>query len=132
MQNLRKEKVRAELQLQRIRYERQSECLKQIDNKMTNLIKSNFNEKIPIILQYQWTKYCQIGDASKNLNPCKNFQRKNHGLKKTEFQRVNHNTAVSETLINNIQYRTYYRNDYNQDKKNRRNSYRSNIGHGGE
>lgn len=56
MQNLRKEKVRAELQLQKVRYERQSECLKQIDNKMTNLIKSNFNEKIPIILQYQWTK----------------------------------------------------------------------------
>ena len=59
MQNLTKEKVRAELQLQKIRYERQLEFVKQIDNEMTNLIKSNFNEKIVIILQEQWTKPCQ-------------------------------------------------------------------------
>ena len=35
IQNLTKEKVRAELQLQKIRYERQLEYVKQIDNEMT-------------------------------------------------------------------------------------------------
>ena len=29
---------------------------------MVNLIKSNFNEKIAIILQEQWTKQCQTGE----------------------------------------------------------------------
>ena len=54
MQNLTKEKVRVELQLQNIRYERQSECKKQIDNEMENLTKpSNFSEKIALILQEQ-------------------------------------------------------------------------------
>ena len=53
MQNLTKEKERAELQLQKIRYERQLESIKQIDNEMTNLIKSSFNEKFAIILQEQ-------------------------------------------------------------------------------
>ena len=28
---------------------------------MANLIKSNFNEKIAIILQERWTKQCQTG-----------------------------------------------------------------------
>ena len=49
MQNLTKEMVRDELQLQKIKYERQLESVKQIDKEMTNLIKSNFNEKIAII-----------------------------------------------------------------------------------
>ena len=44
MQNMTKEEVRAELQLQTTRYERQLESIKQIDNETTNLIKSNFNE----------------------------------------------------------------------------------------
>ena len=38
-------KVRAELQLQKVRCERQLESLKQIDSEMTNLIKSNFNQE---------------------------------------------------------------------------------------
>ena len=79
MQNLTKEKVRAELQIQKIRYERQLESIKQIDNDMTNLIKSSFNEKIAIILQEQWTK-------QESLSPNKSFQRKNNGLKKTGCQ----------------------------------------------
>ena len=29
---------------------------------MANLIKSNFNDKVVIILQEQWTKQCQTGD----------------------------------------------------------------------
>ena len=33
---------------------------------------------------------------------------------------------------NNIQYQTYYRNEYNRDKNKRRNIYRSDTGHGGE
>ena len=40
-----KKKVCAELQLQKIRYERQLESVKQISNEKTNLIKSNFNEE---------------------------------------------------------------------------------------
>ena len=39
MQNLTKEKLRAELQLQNIRYERQLDFIKKIDDEMTNLIK---------------------------------------------------------------------------------------------
>ena len=46
MQNLTKENVLGELQLQKTGYERQLESGKQIDNEMTNLIKSNFNEKL--------------------------------------------------------------------------------------
>ena len=53
MQNLTKEKVRAELQLQKIRHERQLKSVREIDNKMTNLIESSFNEKFTIILQEQ-------------------------------------------------------------------------------
>ena len=80
MQNLTKEKVRVELQLQNIRYERQSECKKQIDNEMENLTKpSNFSEKIALILQEQQTKQCQ----TEQLSPYKGFQRKSNGLKKT-------------------------------------------------
>ena len=45
MQNLAKEKISAELKLQKIRYERQLEPVKQIHNKMTNIMKSSFNEK---------------------------------------------------------------------------------------
>ena len=40
MQKLTNEKVRAELQLQKIRYERQLESVKKIDNEMIYLIKS--------------------------------------------------------------------------------------------
>ena len=39
MRNLTKEKVCAELQLQKTKYEEQLESLKQYDNTMTNLIK---------------------------------------------------------------------------------------------
>ena len=62
MKNFIKEQVRAEFQLQRIRYERQLESVKQIDNEIKNLIKSNFNEKIIIVMQEQWTKQCQSGE----------------------------------------------------------------------
>ena len=56
MQNLIKEKIRAESQLQKIRDERQLESVKQIDSEMTNLIKSSLHEKIAIILQEKWIK----------------------------------------------------------------------------
>ena len=58
MKNFIKEQVRAEFQLQRIIYERQLKSVKQIDNEMKNLIKSNFNEKIIIVMQEQWAKQC--------------------------------------------------------------------------
>ena len=51
MQNSTKEKVRTELQLQKVRYERQLDSIKQIDKEIANLIKSSFNKKIAIILQ---------------------------------------------------------------------------------
>ena len=53
-----REKVHAELQLQNIRYDRLLRSVKENDNKMTKLIKSNLNEKIAIILQEQ----CQTGE----------------------------------------------------------------------
>ena len=40
-------------------YERQLESIKQIDNEMTNLIKSYFDDKIAIILHEQWAKQCK-------------------------------------------------------------------------
>ena len=60
--NLTKEQVRAGLQLQKIRYETELEPVKQIDNEMKNLLKSNFSDKVAIILQEQWTKPCQTGE----------------------------------------------------------------------
>ena len=43
-----------------------------------------------------------------NLNPCKNFQRKNYGLKKIGCQRVNHNTRGLPVILLNkkIMYST--------------------------
>ena len=72
MQNLTKEKVRAELQLQKIRYERQLQSAKQTD--MTKLIKDNLNWQMGIKLQEQWTKQLF---KQEGLNPYKSFQRKN-------------------------------------------------------
>ena len=72
MQNLTKEKVRAELQLQKIRVERQLESIEQTDDETTNLIKSSFNEEIAIILQEQWTTQCQTGE----LKPKQEFSKK--------------------------------------------------------
>ena len=57
-----RKKVHAELQLQNIRHDRLLGSVKQNDNKMTKLIKSNLNEKIVIILQEQWTKQCETGE----------------------------------------------------------------------
>ena len=48
-----RKKVHAELQLQNIRHDRLLGSVKQNDNKMTKLIKSDLNEKIAIILQEQ-------------------------------------------------------------------------------
>ena len=53
MKKLTKEKVQAELQCQKIRYERQLKFVRQIDNEMIHLIESNFNDTIAIILQKQ-------------------------------------------------------------------------------
>ena len=72
-----KEKVRVEVQLQKIGYERQLESVKQIDSEMTNLIRSNFNEKIAIVLQEQWTKQCQTGE----LESIQEFSKKGRWFK---------------------------------------------------
>ena len=47
---LEKRKGMCRITITKIRYERQLESVKQIDNKMTNLIKNNFDENITIIL----------------------------------------------------------------------------------
>ena len=81
MQNLTKEKVRAELQLQKTRYERQLESIKQIDNKMTNLTKTSMKKM---------QKSCKNNGLNnvkqESSSPHKSFQRKNNGLKKTGCQ----------------------------------------------
>ena len=77
MRNLTKEKVCAKLQLQKMRYKRQLESIKQTDNEMANLIKSNFNQKIAIILQEQWTKQCQTGE----LKSMQEFSKKEQWFK---------------------------------------------------
>ena len=131
MQNLTKEKVRAELQLQKIRYERQLESIKQIDNEMTNLIISNFNENIAVILQEQWIKQCQAGE----LKSIQEFSKKEQWFKENWMSVSKPKHAADRDpnkQENNIQYRTYYRNEYNQDKNKRRNIYRSNTRHRGE
>ena len=58
--------------------------------------KGKLNEK----LQYYFKSNGLKNLKQQILNPYKNFQRKNNGLKKTVCKRVNHNTGVSETLIN--------------------------------
>ena len=115
MRNLTKEKVRAEWQLQKIRYERQLESVKQIDNEMANLIKSNFNDKVVIILQEQWTKQCQTGD----LKSIQVFSKKEKCFKEnwmSESKQKNTGVRGPDKQENNIKYQTYYRNEYNETK----------------
>ena len=102
-----KERVRAESQLQKMRYETQIESFRQIDNRMTNLIKSNFNEKIAIILQR--TKQCQTGELKFILE----FSKKEKWFKENwmSVSKPKHaGVREPDKQENNIQYRTYYRN----------------------
>ena len=128
MQNLTKVKVRAKLQLQKIRSERQLESVKQIDNALTNLIKSSFNEKIVIILQEQWTKQCQTAEHKSKQE----FSKKEQWFKENWM-------SVCESKYsgdrdpnkqeNNTRYETYYRKEYKRNKNKRTNIYRSNTTH---
>ena len=90
MQNLTKEKVFSELQLQKIGYDRQLQSVKQIDNEMTNLIKSSFHMKIAIILPEKWTKQCQ----TRELKSKEEFAKKDNYLKKTGCQYINQSKWV--------------------------------------
>ena len=73
-----------------------------------------------IILQEQWTKQCQTGE----LKSSQEFS-KNDGLKKTKVSKPKHVSGrAPNKQENNIQYRTYYRNEYNQDKNQRSHIYR--------
>ena len=96
MQNLAKEKVRAELQLRKIRYERQLEYLKQIDNEMANVIKSNFNENVTTILQEQWTKQCQ----TRELKFIQEFSKKKQWFKENWMSVSKPKHAGVRDLIN--------------------------------
>lgn len=69
------EKVRAELQLKKIRYRRKSESVKHVNNEMKKLIKSNFIEK---------NIARRLNNAKQeSLIPYNNFQRKSNCLDKT-------------------------------------------------
>ena len=57
-----KEKLHAESKSHKKLGKRQLESINQVNNEMTNLIKSNFNKKISIILQEQWAKQGQTGE----------------------------------------------------------------------
>ena len=97
---------------------------------MANLIKSNFNKKIAIILQEQWTKQCQ----RREVKSIQEFSKKEQWFKENCM-------SVSKPKLagvrdpnkqeNNTQCRTY-RNEYNRDKINRRNIDRSKTGHEGD
>ena len=77
--------------------------MKQIDNEMTNLLKSSFNEKIVLILQKQWTK-----QGSKQ-----EFSEKEQWFKKNwmSVSKPKHaGDRDPNKQENDIQYQTYYRN----------------------
>ena len=112
MQNLAKEKVCAKLQSQKIRYEHQLESIKQIDNEVTNLIKDNFSKKIAIILKEQWTKQYQ----TEELKSKQEFSKKEQWLKENwmSVSKPKHTgDRDPNRQENNLQYQTYYQNEYN-------------------
>ena len=82
---------------------------------MANLIKSNFNDKVVIILQEQWTKQCQTGD----LKSIQVFSKKEKCFKEnwmSESKQKNTGVREPDKQENNIKYQTYYRNEYNETK----------------
>ena len=98
---------------------------------MTKLTKSNFNEKIAVILQEQRTKQCQ----TRKLKSIQDFSKKEQWFKanSTSSSKPQHGVARDPNKQKmDTQYQTYYWNDCNQDKNNRRSNYRYNTGHGGE
>ena len=126
MNNLAKEKVRAELLLQKIRYQRQLDSIKQIDNEMKTLITTNFNEQIASKLQEQWTKQCQTGE----FKSVQEFSNKEQWFKDNWMsidESKNRGVRQPYKQDNNTQYRRYNRNDYNRDRSNRTHRYRSNT-----
>ena len=98
---------------------------------MTNLIKSNFNEKIAIILEDQQTKQCQPGE----LKSMQEFSKKEQQFNENQMSVSKPKQAGDRDANkqeNNMQYRKYYQNEYNQNKSKRRNIYESNIRNRGE
>ena len=95
---------------------RELQSVKQTDNEMTKLIKGNFNEKSETILQKQCTKQCQTGE----LKSMQEFLEKVNCFKENwmSVSKPKH-AGVSDPnkQKNNMQYQIYYRNEYNQDKK---------------
>ena len=82
---------------------------------MANLIKSNFNDKVVIILQEQWTKQCQTGD----LKSIQVFSKKEKCFKEnwmSESKQKKTGVREPDKQENNIKYQTYYRNEYNETK----------------
>ena len=79
---------------------------------MANLIKSNLNEKIAIFLQEQWTKQCQTEDLKSIQEISKKEQWfKEHWMSVSKPKHADDRDPNKQE--NNIQYRAYYRNEYN-------------------
>ena len=72
MDKLAKEKVRAELKLQAIRYKRQQESIKQIDFDMKNIFELSFTKHISKELLNEWANQCKLGE----LKPQQEFSKK--------------------------------------------------------
>ena len=98
---------------------------------MTNLIKSNFNKKIAIILEEQQTKQCQPGE----LKSMQEFSKKEQWFNENQMSvsKPKHSgDRDPNKQEKNIQYRKYYLNEYNQNKCKRRKIYESNTRNRGE
>ena len=79
---------------------------------MTNLIKSNFNKKIAIILEEQQTKQCQPGE----LKSMQEFSKKEQWFNENQMSvsKPKHSgDRDPNKQEKNIQYRKYYQNEYN-------------------
>ena len=88
-------------------------------------------KKNAIFLQEQWTKQRQTEDLKSIQEFSKKEQWfKGHWMSVSKPKHMDDRDPDKQENI--IQYRTYYRNEYNRDKNKRRNIYKSNTGHGGE
>ena len=114
MDKLAKEKVRAELKLQAIRYKRQEESIKQIDSDMKNISKLSFNEHTSKELLNEWANQCKLGE----LKSQQEFSKKEEWLIKNWMTEkpANHHTSekganYKEQFNRSTQYKAFNQQD---------------------
>ena len=122
MDKLAKEKVRAELKLQVIRYKRQQESIKHIDSNMKNIFELSFNEHISKELN-KWANQCKLGE----LKSQQEFSKKEEWFIKNWMTEKPVNQHNSEKGANNnkqfkrsTQYKTFNRQDLIRNQNNYR------------